>query len=118
MNPPPKDWNDRALDELAKRVDNLSGEFDIVRELPWDLAQALERDRDRTDEAFREADRTEVRRVSELRSYVDRRLEERPVPRASWSEIVKTVVVPVVVPVIVALIGGYFVMRAAMEGVG
>ena len=40
------DWNDRAIDELAKRVDDvggdlvaLSGEFQILRRVPWDAAR-------------------------------------------------------------------------------
>ncbi len=116
------EWNDRAIDRLAKDVDDLSVELNIVRRLPQAVAkvdertEALETDAKRLQRAVEIADAREERRIRELRAHVDKRFDEAP-PRPSWSEIVKTVVVPVVVPVIVALIGGYFVMRAALAGV-
>jgi len=116
------EWNDRAIDRLAKDVDDLSVELNIVRRLPQAVAkvdertEALETDAKRLQRAVEIADAREERRIRELRAHVDKRIDERP-SRPSWSEIIKTVVVPVVVPVIVALIGGYFVMRAALAGV-
>lgn len=104
--------NDRAHAELSKRVDNLSGEFQIVRELPWNLAEALERDRDRTDEAFREAERTEVRRVRELRAYVDRRLDGRPEAKASMRSFMLTFAATILVPIVVAVIGAIAIVNA------
>lgn len=115
--------NDRAHSELSKRVDDLGIELNIVRRLPQAVAkvdertEALETDALRLQRAVEIADAREERRIHDLRAYVDKRLDGRPT-RPSWSEIIKTVVVPVVVPVIVALIGGYFVMRAALAGVG
>lgn len=116
MTPPPEQWNDgendRAHAELSKRVDDLSGEFQIVRKLPWDLAQALERDRDRTDEAFREAERTEVRRIRDLRTYVDKRLDERPEAKASMRSFMLTLAATILVPIVVAVIGALAIVNA------
>lgn len=106
------EWNDRAIDRLAKDFDDLSDEFDIVRRIPWEVAQALERERDRTDVAFREAERNEVRRVRELRAYVDKRLDERPEAKASMRSFMLTLAATILVPLAVAIIGALAIVNA------
>jgi hypothetical protein len=119
MTPPREEWNDRAVDGLNKRVDDLSIELDIVRRLPQAVArvdertEALEQDAARLQRAAEAADAREERRIRELRSYVDRRLDERPTPRASWGAFLLAFMGTVVVPLAGALIAGYFVMKAA-----
>jgi hypothetical protein len=113
------EWNDRAIDGLAKRVDDLGIELNIVRRLPQAVAkvdertEALETDAMRLQRAVEIADAREERRVRELRSYVDKRLDERPAAKTSWGPFLLAFMGTVVVPLLGALIAGYFVVKAA-----
>ena len=123
------EWNDRAIDMLAKDVDDLGIELNIVRRLPQAVAkvdertEALETDAKRLQRAVEIADAREERRVRELRAYtdkrfdaVDKRLDERPTPKAGefWLGFMGTVVVPLAG----SFIAGYFVLKAAGIEVG
>jgi hypothetical protein len=113
MDPSREQWNDRALDRLAKDVDDLSEEFNIVRRIPTGVAKALDAARDRTDEQFREAERNEVRRISELRAYVDKRIDERPAaPKVPWTTII-AFAGTIIVPVVIAVLGWWFISQGA-----
>jgi hypothetical protein len=57
MTPQREEWNDRALDRLAKDVDDLSNEFEIVRRIPWEVAETLGRLDERTEAVERSVER-------------------------------------------------------------
>lgn len=118
MTPPRSEWNDRAIDRLAKDIDDLSIELNIVRRLPQAVADvaasvdALERDAERLQRAVEIADAREERRVRELRGYVDKRLDERPEAKTSMRSFMLTLAATILVPLAVAIIGALAIVNA------
>ena len=118
MTPQRQEWNDRAIDGLAKRVDDLGIELDIVRRLPQAVAkvdertEALETDAMRLQRAVEIADAREERGFRDLRTYVDKQLDERPEAKASMRSFMVTLAATILVPIIVAVIGALAIVNS------
>lgn len=81
-------WNDQAIDGLKDRLDG-------------------------HDEEFLRAEAREERRIRDVRSYVDRRLAEQPIPpKVPWKTII-AFAGTVIVPVVLAILGWVVAQGAA-----
>lgn len=118
MDSPRSEWNDRAIDQLEGRVENLERDIDSTRDeraamarLPGEMV-GLRRDVDRIEGAVDRIDERERRRITaakeDMTDYVDQRMAAQA-PRITLKQ-----AAGVIIPIVVALIGAVATVLAGL----